>query len=499
VPGPTFETIVIRDQVVYAGGIFFVGLGGRPFTTYPGGDFTGALDIHTGKALDWDPRPNGDVSILCESGGRIYMGGLFTSVRDWVPRFSLGALDLGTGALTSWTPSLDGIPWAMISYQRKLYLGGQIFSINGQPRANLAALDPVTGQLLDWNPACGGVVKSLAAADGRIWIGGYFKSMGGLPRLNLAAVDTVQGNPTGWDPSADDIVSRVVVREGTVYTAGWFAHVGGQSRHQVAALDTISGLATSWNTPGASSGTIRDLAVGDSAVYVAGSFDAIGTVHRDLIAALDRRTGDVLPWDAHIAPSTRLEGYSGVYEGPAGVDLLAASASALYASGSFDRVGGSPRERLVALDPTSGAVLDWDPGAPVQAFDVTERDVILGGAFSFAGPIPTNAIVRVDPPPALHAPRPSPGQEVAFSLGRPAPNPAQGEAVIGYELRSAAPVSLELFDPNGRRQQGLVHDQYETAGAHAIAFSTASLSPGLYYVKLTVGGRSRSHTLVVLR
>src|SRR5262249_31679471 len=164
-----FGALTVRGGAIYAGGLFFTGLGGKPFTTYPLGDFTGAIDIRTGDALAWDPHPNGEVSVLCASGERMLMGGLFSSVRDWIPRTNLAALDLNTGLPTSWAPTFDGTVRALIAYGGKLYLGGQLFSVNGLGTSSVASLDPVTGVLENWNPGCNGIVRTMAAAGGKLY------------------------------------------------------------------------------------------------------------------------------------------------------------------------------------------------------------------------------------------------------------------------------------------------------------------------------------------
>jgi hypothetical protein len=71
--------------------------------------------------------------------------------------------------------------------------------------------------------------------------------------------------------------------------------------------------------------------------------------------------------------------------------------------------------------------------------------------------------------------------------------------VIGFELKSAARVRLELFDASGRLRRTLMHGELEPAGPHSIAWPATDLSPGLYYYRIQVNGLELSRAVVVLR
>ncbi len=75
--GDGVQTIVVSDGVIYVGGIYFSTMGGQAR------EGVAALDPTSGLATPWNPNPGpGDrgVLALAAAGGRIYAGGLFTSI-----------------------------------------------------------------------------------------------------------------------------------------------------------------------------------------------------------------------------------------------------------------------------------------------------------------------------------------------------------------------------------------------------------------------------------
>lgn len=93
----------------------------------------------------------------------------------------------------------------------------------------------------------------------------------------------------------------------------------------------------------------------------------------------------------------------------------------------------------------------------------------------------------------------------SFELQDPYPNPAQGEAVIGYELPAASEVQLKVFDLLGREVRA-IYDETQSAGKHSVTWdgrdnAGASLSSGVYFVNLiasTPEGPRRATKKVVL-
>jgi hypothetical protein len=77
------------------------------------------------------------------------------------------------------------------------------------------------------------------------------------------------------------------------------------------------------------------------------------------------------------------------------------------------------------------------------------------------------------------------------------PNPAAtGEATISYQLRQAAPVSVEVLDVMGRVVAAPLSAKYQPAGEQQAALAT-TLRPGIYTVRLRVGQNRETQKLVV--
>jgi hypothetical protein len=90
---------------------------------------------------------------------------------------------------------------------------------------------------------------------------------------------------------------------------------------------------------------------------------------RQRIAALDSTTGIAVEWDP---------GADGR------VSALSASGSTVYAGGTFTTVGGQARNGIAAVDAATGGVTDWDPAADAGAlaFAVKDSTVYVGGWFN---------------------------------------------------------------------------------------------------------------------
>jgi subtilisin family serine protease len=90
---------------------------------------------------------------------------------------------------------------------------------------------------------------------------------------------------------------------------------------------------------------------------------------------------------------------------------------------------------------------------------------------------------------------------VDFELAPVQPNPLHGAARVGFALPSASHVRLSVMDVQGREVAVLAEGVFE-AGRHQVRWDGASagrVGPGLYFVRLSVAGRSLVRRAVVTR
>ena len=123
-------------------------------------------------------------------------------------------------------------------------------------------------------------------------------------------------------------------------------------------------------------GAVRCMALSGSILYAGGDFTSVGGQGRNRIAALDVTTGKASSWNPNADGN---------------VEALAVRGSTVYAGGDFTSIGGQGAFRIVGLDATTGLIAagwDWfNVGANgyVAALAVSGNTVYAGGGFSLIG------------------------------------------------------------------------------------------------------------------
>lgn len=474
----------IRGSTFYTCGLFR-SLGGRVIS---GDGSVGAVDTQTGLATAWDPRPNGDVSALALGDDAIYVGGSYTSIGpEWVWRNGLAALDLTTGRATSWDPHPDeAYVLSLAASGNTVYVGGAFSQISGEVRSNLAAFDTRDGSLTPWNPTANGGVTDLAVGGNVIYAGGQFTGVGGQARSYLAAIDSATGTATPWDPDPDDFVNAITVAGNTVYVGGWFAHMRGLPQHRVvAAIDAPTGEIREWQ--GERDGVVDAIAVKDDTIYVGGLFSNMGGKPRRDLAAIDATTGLATEWNPVLG--------AGVGHTSSDIRALQLQDNTLYVGGFFGSVNGVTRNYLAALEATTGAVVpEWDPNPDgfIWALATAHETVYAGGGYERMNGVPVGSIAALRATPTSTAP-PPPGALTVI------PNPVYSSATLRFALAGSAPVTLAVYDVQGRRMATLLEGSPLAAGEHAVPVGTIAWPAGCYLARLEANGVSTTRKMVVLR
>src|SRR5262249_47973333 len=129
--GPGYvDALAARGNTLYVGGVFF-GAGNT------GSNYLTAVDLRTGAASSWDPRPNGYIVALAVQGDVLYVSGYMSSIWNWQRRTGIAALDASTGAPTGWNVHAEGvIVEALAVHDGIIYAGGLFNVMGGQPRSN---------------------------------------------------------------------------------------------------------------------------------------------------------------------------------------------------------------------------------------------------------------------------------------------------------------------------------------------------------------------------
>ena len=75
------------------------------------------------------------------------------------------------------------------------------------------------------------------------------------------------------------------------------------------------------------------------------------------------------------------------------------------------------------------------------------------------------------------------------------PNPFNGQLHLRFNLLDASRVQVDLYDVSGKKVRTL-YNQITAAGNHSLAFETADLSNGFYFLRVDMHGRSKSIRMV---
>jgi hypothetical protein len=181
------------------------------------------------------------------------------------------------------------------------------------------------------------------------------------------------------------------------------------------------------------------------------------------------------------------------------VSTIAVDEPVVYLGGTFTAAGDSARSGLTAVNCWSGAPTPWNPApnGSVSALVASGTTVYAGGNF-------TTLCGRVQPCLAAivggaSADVPGPPAGSALALGPCVPTPVRGSARIVLTLPQAGPVSLALFDVQGRFVRTMLDGAWRAAGRQELALQTEGLATGLYFCRLEWMGMSLTRRVIMTR
>ncbi|WP_036725597.1 hypothetical protein [Patulibacter minatonensis] len=357
-------------------------LGDQLFVTDARGVGLARLDARTGARLDAGRLTSGQATDLVAGDGRVFATGEIERT-DGV-RGGLAEIDPATGRITFPAAQAAGgeVRGGIVS-GHVLYLFGRFTSFGGLPRNGLAALDLRTDTVTDWDPQLGtkGSVTAVAANGRAVYVGGDFERVGDVDRAGVAALDPGTGRATAWNPRLPPLdITTLAATDDRVYFAvrSLFGVPDG------GAIDARTAGSTGWSPQ--PNGVIDVFSPAGSEVYVGGAFTGAGP-----------RVGSIANV-ARVLPDGTLDtDWDPKANGP--VAAVAASGPTVYLSGFFSKLGGVDRERLGAVDASSGAVTGWTPhiSDTPRHIAATPTAVVIAGPFDLVNSGRSIGIAALDP------------------------------------------------------------------------------------------------------
>ncbi|MGO4600905.1 hypothetical protein AB4030_03060 [Terrabacter sp. 2YAF2] len=387
-----------------------------------GGDFDTVNGVRSSRlaaiGLDgnvistWQASASATVNAVAVVGSKVYVGGSFTSLngasRAYLSRVQLadGASDPTFAAQTNAPVYALDIQGGATSAQDTVKLGGDFTSVTSAAgttsRSRLAAVDG-GGAVLPWAASANGTVRAIATdpATGTTFVGGTFSQLSGQNRTQVGAY-TSAGVLTSFSaslagcqaphtlkstytlPACAVEVQALQVVGGTVYVGGVFTTSQGSLRHDAASYSVATGQLTPWlPMPGARVRTFTNLG---ATTVMAGDFVSAGGQYRRGVAKIDLATGT-------LDPTFRADADNMV------VDLdLNADRTKLYLGGTFKAVNGVTRQRIAAVDATTGALdaaFVAKVNKDVYTIAVRQGFVYLGGQFTQIGKVARAHAARI--------------------------------------------------------------------------------------------------------
>jgi hypothetical protein len=331
---------------------------------------------------------SGGYSYALVSGpGQVSPAGLYTAVNTSgtaTVRVTDSIGGTATAAVRSLRIRVNGPVLAAVTDGTSWYLGGSFSAVNPYSAPGLAIVDASTG-----NPVLGcdlgsgflnGVVTAVAASPTAIYVGGVFSSyrgtlVSGLVKLDpqTCALDTTFSTGGGFAPNG---VSALALSGSSLYVAGNFTTYRGTAAQGLIKLDATTGAldpafsAASAFRAGGGNSSPSTLTIIGSSLYAGGVFETYRGAPALYLCKLDLATGAL---DTTFQQGVKLNGQ---------VNVLASSATALYAAGSFTQDGAQP-VMLAKLDPATAAP---DPTFAANAGSYPNVDAIaVSGTSVYVG------------------------------------------------------------------------------------------------------------------
>jgi len=347
-----------------------------------------------------------------------------------------GAMATSPGQLdSSFNPDANNIVWAVDSAADGTTAFGGIFTqAGGAARNRIAKVTDAGAPFPGFAPGSGADAAVLAVAtqpDGKVLIGGTFSQVDGVPRNLMARLNPDGALDAGFDPGvtgpAFSYVQEIDLQsDGKIVIGGSFSGVAGSNRAGLARLNPDGSLDTGFNADlDANSGVFGLRVLPDDAILIGGSFNTVGGAPREHVAKL-RANGAL---DTTFAPAAGQDDYVYAIDGhPDGTVVI---------GGAFREVAGVSRDRIARLKPDGSLDMGFNPEADrIVRTVITQRDgkVLVGGDFERIGGLARDRFTRLDADGRVDSTFAHAGFNLRVASMSMQPD---GKAVVGGEFTSA--------------------------------------------------------------
>lgn len=336
-----------------------------------------------------------------------YIAGTFQALKN-LTRPGIGQIN-ADGSIASWSHSVDGEVLEMKLYGDTLILVGEFTTVNGAERNNFAAFSISNNTLLPWAPSFDEPVTTIEKLENRLFVGGEFHEIDNIDREHFAEFDFANGTLQSWDPYFEHWVLDMQIYSNILYLAGYFHSINGEQRKALAAFHLGPDTLTDW-APLCNS-YVHQMDIRNNELYVAGNFTQIDNQNVQYIAGFNLNTGlrittPGLIAELHIGKmkinadklyftsTLNHQDYS-IYSfitntqtahthlSDGIIKTLSFNSSSVFFGGTFSGIS-APRERLAALNRTTGALIDWHPSANHAVNNLVAEDdkVYINGLFT---------------------------------------------------------------------------------------------------------------------
>ena len=361
---------------------------------------------------------NGRVYTIAETGGRVFVGGTFTSAKHTgeatQTRNRILSYTKATGRLdTFWAPSFDGdVDSIVVSPDGAwLYVGGAFTTFNGAPAKYLVKISTTDPTKIDpvFTTRPNNVVVDMALVGDHLVIGGRFHRVGSVTRDLLASVDLTTGAAQNWlvVPLSEARAINPFVQEldasadgHWLVVGGNFKKAGGLDRNQIAVLDLTTPTVTvaDWQTDR----YVGDCSTSSRETYIRG-VDISPDSRYFVVNTTGAYKGNTTMCDTaarwELPPALQGTSLQPTWVDYTGGDThwaVEVTDAAVYVGGhqrwennpdptpggDNDGPGAVSRPGIAALDPTTGVPLSWNPGRDrgrgVEAFLAADDYLYVG-------------------------------------------------------------------------------------------------------------------------